>query len=193
MPGAVAGCDNVAACGVNLYPQCHSAAQNAKGGCFHEGAAVAAVGFCSAVRAQLEKHGKMLEQGLCRFKFTDTQTHKAGAKSEYVWAVTESWPKTAWVEAPCSCPTLSPPEPPTQPPHIRAVLAALCSALAAEIPGGHRCPALRPLRGANLITLLWAVPDTGRTVTTGHTSLPGWWHPGDQGLHGAYGPCPKGI
>lgn len=41
MLGVVAGCDNVAACDVDLCPQSHSAAQNARGGCFHEGGVVA--------------------------------------------------------------------------------------------------------------------------------------------------------
>lgn len=152
---------------------------------------MAAVVFCSAVRAQLEKHGIMLEQGLCGFKFTDAPRHIKQVLKVNIFGPWQRAPcKTAWVEGPCSCPTLSPPEPPVQPPPIRAVLAALCSAPAAEIPRGHRCPALRPLRGANLITLAWAVPDAGRTVTTGHSSLPGWWHPREQGLHGAYGLYP---
>lgn len=72
MPRVVAGCDDVVACDVNSCPQPPSAAQNTRGGCFHEGAAVAAVASCSAAGAQLEKHGIMLEQGSCGFKFTDT-------------------------------------------------------------------------------------------------------------------------
>lgn len=71
MPRAVSGCDNVAACGVDSCAQSHSAAQNARRGCFHEGAAVTAVAFCSAVRAQLERCRTMLEHGLCGFKFTN--------------------------------------------------------------------------------------------------------------------------
>lgn len=191
MPRVVAGCDNVAACGVDSCPQSHSATQNTRGGCFHEGGAMAAVAFCSSVRAQLEKHGIILEQGLCVFKSTDTPRHVKQVLKVIMFGLWRRAPcRTAWVEAPCSCPTPSPPEPPAQPPHVRAVLAALCSAPTAEIPGGRRCPALRPLRGVNLITLAWAVPDTGRTVTTGHTSLAAWWHPGE---HGASGLCPKGI
>lgn len=90
MPRMVAGCDNEADCDVNLYPHSHSAAQNARGCCFHGGAAAVAVDFCCALRAQLGKHGIMLEQGLCGLKFTDTHRHVKQVLKVNVWAVAES-------------------------------------------------------------------------------------------------------
>lgn len=77
--------------------------------------------------------------------------------------------------------------------HFRVVLAALCLTAAAEIPRGHRCPGLQPLQGSNLIAVGWTVPDSGRTVTTGHGSLPELWQPGAQGLLRGAGLSPGGF
>ena len=91
-----AGCNSCSVClpcSGDACPQLHSAAQNTRGVCFHEGAAATAVALWSAVGAQqkvLEEHGVTLEQGLCHELGLNSQTHKAGTKSEHSWAVVES-------------------------------------------------------------------------------------------------------